>query len=107
MAITKPRATIPFVTCLVVLALMTACSSASRTNVTMQKSHSISREATAALNVTSVTGTPYAHQFEIEQLLRADLSRHLVNSGVFRSVSGRANESDYHIDLRIQKSHSR
>ena len=103
MATNRLRASVPFAACLVALALMTACTSASRTTVAMHKSQSIPREASASLNVVSVAGTPYGHQFEIEQLIRADLSRRLVDSGVFRSVSGRSDESDYHIDLRIEK----
>lgn len=103
MATTKLRAIIPFATCLVVLTLMAACSSAGRTTVAIQKSHSIPHEATASLLVKSVTRKPYGYQIQIEQLIRKDLSTGLVDAGIFKSVSNRSNESDYQIDARIEK----
>lgn len=103
MAITRLRATIPLATCLVVLALMTACSSAGRTKVAVPKSHSIPHEATSSLLVESVTKKSYQYQIQIEQLIRKGLSTSLVNSGIFKSVSNRSSDSDYRIDARIQR----
>ena len=102
MAIFNLRATVPLAACLIVLAFLTACSSAGRTIVTTLKSQSIPRDATASLIVKSVTRKPNKFQFEIEQLLRKDLSTGLVDAGIFRSVSNPSNEADYQIDARIE-----
>ena len=103
MTILRSRRAVPLTTCLVVLALLAACSSAGRTTVEIKKTQEIPQNSTATLQVASVTKKPHKYQFEIEQLIQKDLSAGLVNAGLFKAVDRQSNASDYRIDLQIER----
>jgi hypothetical protein len=103
MMISNLITSIPRAAGIISLALLAACSSAGKTEITTPKILSIKHEATASLVVKSSTRKPNKYQSQIEQLLRKDLALGLVSAGIFKSVSKTSIGVDYQIDLRIEK----
>lgn len=93
----------PYIVCIFLLTILAACSSVGRTTVGVQKAHVIEPGASAVLAIKSSVRKPGRYQGEAESRLRSQLSTGLVNAGVFRTISGSAEDADYRIVVRIDK----